>query len=989
MTTPPPGPANPAGGSPLTAHRIVVTAAAFFAFSALVVLRQIDALLRGMHPTGGGSYGMNKLVQLFPHGPGAQSVVSTWHRTDPANLVTGPDTLAYVFAPVDTFVFVPAYAILLVAIARRVRTALGASAEQAARRTALTLTIRAFVPLLVIWDVGENISQFALVSNDGKSGLAAFVGSACWVLKWFTFLLVLLIIVAGAVAALHARRWLPLHRRQLVMCRLNVLLSLFLLLVFFGPATLSDQAADVIRRLADDWPPIVGFMAVLLLLAFVMLASSSWLIANSDTLHRLRTKREHWTAVLVIVASAGIFVLFLLLIVFDVLAGGRGVLVAAGIALAVGVSSFLPITGKPEPPDDAGEATFIPALLGALPLAGTGLAMLGTAVGGLLSSNESSVTLVVVGGLIAVSGFAFYAAARYFLTPAFDRAFENASLRRFGALGAAAFALAFVINLGAWLDPWLLGQVVDGTIGVVLLFCLSGVLLAFVLVGLADVVPPPPAVAFLGMRRIPVVLLILLWFVLSSYLDPIGFHSIRTIPGSSGNPETIDQAFVRWTQPISQTSAPASTATPPRRKAVPLVFVSAVGGGVRAAYWTALVLGCLVEKAHPCEDSGGAGVPRRDLFAASGASGGSLGLVTYSAQRRNVSVYPGSPADYLHDDYLAATMARMLFVDFPNSFLRFQRFDDRAAVLEKGWERSWNKRGTPNPLKQGLFAGGKDWPVLLLNGTSVIDGCRFESSSVETSSRIRGDIQPNQLVDGCLSLRRYEDPGSELYDLPAQRIWPLSGTKDLSSYLCPSQDVRLSTAALLSARFPFVSPSGRVRCENGPSAYVVDGGYWDNTASGTIIELYDHLLPKIADFNRGSSRFCVVPFLIQIDNHYQSAAGPGKEARPKELFVPTETLGNVRAGREADTREEAALLFSSPEFAPGQIANLPGEAQDRQAHIYPQAHPGIQAPLGWTLSKSAQIDLQRQLTTKITNAEIDKVRSWFGPGLTCTINSRR
>ena len=83
------------------------------------------------------------------------------------------------------------------------------------------------------------------------------------------------------------------------------------------------------------------------------------------------------------------------------------------------------------------------------------------------------------------------------------------------------------------------------------------------------------------------------------------------------------------------------------------------------------------------------------------------------------------------------------------------------------------------------------------------------------------------------------------------------------------------------------------------------------------------------------------------------------------------------------------LLFSSPEFVPGQIAKLPGEAQDRQAHIYPQAHPGIQAPLGWTLSKSAQGDLQKQLTTDVTKAEIAKVRSWFGPGLTCSIQSAR
>src|SRR2546421_11205581 len=209
MSTPPPGPANPAGGSPLTARRVVVTAAAFFALSALVVLRQIDALLRGMHLAGAGSYGMNKLVQLFPHGPGAHSVVSTWHGTDPANLVTGPDTLAYVFSAVDTFVFIPAYAILLIALARRIRAALGDSTEQAARRGALTLAVWAFVPALVLSDLGENISQFVLVSDDGVSGAASFFGSAFWVLKWLLFFLVLVIVVAGASAALHAAGWLP------------------------------------------------------------------------------------------------------------------------------------------------------------------------------------------------------------------------------------------------------------------------------------------------------------------------------------------------------------------------------------------------------------------------------------------------------------------------------------------------------------------------------------------------------------------------------------------------------------------------------------------------------------------------------------------------------------------------------------------------------------------------------------------------------------
>jgi hypothetical protein len=197
--------------------------------------------------------------------------------------------------------------------------------------------------------------------------------------------------------------------------------------------------------------------------------------------------------------------------------------------------------------------------------------------------------------------------------------------------------------------------------------------------------------------------------------------------------------------------------------------------------------------------------------------------------------------------------------------------------------------------------------------------------------------------------------------------------------------VRLSTAALLSARFPFVSPSGRVRCESGPSAYVVDGGYWDNTASSTTIEIYDHLQRSIAEFNLASQKDCIVPFLVQVDNHYLSATGPGHDARPKELFVPSGTLSKVRVGREADTREEAALLFSGNEFAPGQFVHLPPGAKDRQAHIYTQAHPGIQAPLGWSLSKSAKTDLDGQLMTGFNRAEIAKVRAWFTKGATCTI----
>jgi hypothetical protein len=924
--------------------RIALALTLLAGISAWSVLRQIDGLLKGMHVPGAGSYEMSKLVQLFPHPPGAHSVVATWQdwqaKTDAASVVTAPRTLADVFLVVDTFVFVPAYAALLIFIVRRLRARIPDTSTEASHRKALGVAV-GLVALLVVCDWGENICQAVLVHNGGISGGASLIGSILWALKWGLLVVVVLIAVAGSVAATRAHAtWSRLRVRQAVVCRMNVLLAVFLLAVLFGPATLSEQAADVLRRIADDWSAIGVFLAILVALAAAIFASSSWLVANSSQLHTFRTGNTYLVLGIALGVSAAVIGLTLLLIRIDVIAGGRGLLVAAGIASAVSVMSLFTAGASALEPADATGETFVPAVLGTVPVVGTGLAIFASAVGALLSSNHASVSLLVLGVMVTASGFVFYGFARYWLTSRFQDAVDEATLRTYLRLAAVAGLLAFLIGLAVWVDPWSVSRIVDGTIGAVLLFCLAGVLVGFVLVGLADIIPPPPIAAFVGFRRIPMITFLLVWFVLSSYLDPIGFHSIRTRAGSSSSPETIEQAFARWKPALPSTPATAGrqpkAATASRRSArrahvVPLVFVSAVGGGVRAAYWTALVLGCLIEKSHPCEKTEGKAVPRGSFFAASGASGGSLGIVSYVAQSTQTAKFPASPAHYLRDDYLAPTMARMLFVDLPNSFLRFQKFDDRAAILEKAWERSWRSPGVPNPLKQGLFARAKQWPILFLNGTSVIDGCRFETSAVATSSRIRADIQSSQLVDGCLSLRRYEDP--QFYTPPNKRTWPLAGTKDLASYLCTDKDVRLSTAALLSARFPFVSPSGRVRCEEGPSAYVVDGGYWDNTASSTIIEIYDHLRRDIADFNLASPRDCIVPFLIQIDNHYLAATGPGHDARPKEILVPTNTLSRVRVGREADTREEAALLFSGTEFAPGQVAHLPPGAQDRQAHL--------------------------------------------------------
>ena len=361
------------------------------------------------------------------------------------------------------------------------------------------------------------------------------------------------------------------------------------------------------------------------------------------------------------------------------------------------------------------------------------------------------------------------------------------------------------------------------------------------------------------------------------------------------------------------------------------------------------------------------------LFAASGVSGGSLGLVTFAALPAERPAGWAS-SSRLSDDFLAPTLARTLFVDVPNSLLRVHELNDRAAILERSWERAWPS----GALEQGLSTRAGAFPLLILNGTSVSDGCRFVTSTVPLAGERRAE--DGTLIDSCLSLRRYEgDPGGPRVG-PTARDWSLSASKDLDPFLCDDRDVMLSTAVLLSARFPFVTPSGRLACGDGPAVHVVDGGYFENSGAASVVELYDALEPAIAEDNAAGPA-CVVPVLIEIDNHYleteRDAGG-----RPKELLAPQQTYGAARSAREANAREAAALAFSGS--LPGdRLARLGETDVDRVAHIHPRSHPGMEAPLGWTLSEAARRDLGGQLASPENRAELDKVRGWFGGDLSC------
>ena len=291
-------------------------------------------------------------------------------------------------------------------------------------------------------------------------------------------------------------------------------------------------------------------------------------------------------------------------------------------------------------------------------------------------------------------------------------------------------------------------------------------------------------------------------------------------------------------------------------------------------------------------------------------------------------------------------------------------------------------------------------PLLLLNGTSVEDGCRFNGSvldaSVETALKKTPDSPAKVRFHDCRATGPFDDtPSGTGTEQPATQVLlpksVLGATRDLADFVCGRSgqklDVPVSTAAILSARFPYVSPSGRVerRCpdddQGNKVTYVVDGGYLETSGASPLVELQDKLEPMIRAHNgRASPGTCVIPFMIQIDNGYEDdAAAARQRARPKPP-VPPATILAVRGARAAGAKAQSALLFDRPYSG----AQLDGRTlADRYAHFVIQTHAGAKAPLGWALSKTAREALRAQLTQPKNAAALTETRHWLQGNLTC------
>ncbi|THU36877.1 patatin-like phospholipase family protein [Niastella caeni] len=256
-----------------------------------------------------------------------------------------------------------------------------------------------------------------------------------------------------------------------------------------------------------------------------------------------------------------------------------------------------------------------------------------------------------------------------------------------------------------------------------------------------------------------------------------------------------------------------------KSKEFPVYFVLSDGGASRSGYWVASVLGKL-------EDTS-----KRDfskhLFCLSGASGGSVGNAAFFALLKNAADRPDknlpnnqlfyqAGKEYLRSDFLTYTLSRMLGHDFFVNMLPFNTNADRAKALTDALEEA-----------------PKD-SVLLKHQLQV----PFSELAVY-KNRVN-----TKLPILCVNTTRMQDGAPSVISTIGIDQLTFNNRVDVLARLNHNRDMKLSTAVVLGASFPYVSPAGRIDGlkfhKDGPKEYpfyFVDGGYVDNSGAGVVHEM--------------------------------------------------------------------------------------------------------------------------------------------------------
>jgi hypothetical protein len=391
---------------------------------------------------------------------------------------------------------------------------------------------------------------------------------------------------------------------------------------------------------------------------------------------------------------------------------------------------------------------------------------------------------------------------------------------------------------------------------------------------------------FMDAYRLPVITVLILWLVLVGRA-PNSDHFYRIWP--------ITQAGEDGPPGKSDVLTPALVLERAGQAGKPIVLVAIAGGGIQSAAWSAQVLTGLekaAQEAHNTEEFHALPEFASSVQCLSGVSGGSVGAMFFAASygpgglpppRVNAPVNEDISTDFLdrivasaEDTSLGQAVWGLAYPDFRRAWFPFSAgnvYRDRAEKMEEKWATNGAKAMTITGAKSPAFDMKLRSATLAGWQKDVQDGIRpaiiFNGTIVETGERIAFSTAPTD--------RFYEGQ---------REFVTVAEPNELDRSLYPGADVRITTAARLSATFPLVSPAGRpcVSRNNEPEEdgiyqpqghhaklipsknglyHVVDGGYYDNTGLSAITQWLDDGLSVLS--KKGSQYWPRSILIIALD----------------------------------------------------------------------------------------------------------------------------
>jgi len=417
-----------------------------------------------------------------------------------------------------------------------------------------------------------------------------------------------------------------------------------------------------------------------------------------------------------------------------------------------------------------------------------------------------------------------------------------------------------------------------------------------------------------------------------------------------------------------------------------LVVVATSGGGITAAYWTAL---CLTELEKQFSH-----FPYH-LRVITGASGGMVGAAAYVSALTDPNVENSTPEPglartgdkgaardkdaarrlllkNLSRDFLTPVIREMVFYDLPAIFTPFVQKSDRGLELERVWDDSTaSTKQTEDRLDQ---PGGPN------------TGFRKEGLGVEFLSLAKGEKggwRPSLIISPLII------EGSQQLLISNLNLDGLGGGMEFFKQFRRA-GLKLSTALRMNATFPFVTPVASLPTT--PPRRVVDAGYKENYG----VDLATDWLEK---HRQWLSRHTSGVILIQIRAYPLDAVGQIESETDEDDASPStdddgSALGSFRARMSRAMEFLTSPLEGVMSVNKGTMITINNQKIDRlRAKFNSDPNKAVifrtfvltstaAAPLSWYLTDRDTKLLENALRSKRNQTQIGQIARLLKEGMT-------